>query len=180
VSRDSFWPYIITDTIIIMMITNLILLGFCLVVLYYLLNGAIPLPTRREAIEQMLKMVEVKSGMRVAELGSGDGRIVIAFAQAGAEVDGYEINPLLSWWSKTRLARKKIITAKICTQSFWSADLSQYNIIIVFGMTHIMERLRVKFEKELNPGTLIISNVFKIPGWQVVKEEGGVNLYRKA
>jgi len=162
-----------------MMYINLLLITFCLVIVYYLLNGAIPLPTHRKAIEQMLSMVEIRPGMRVAELGSGDGRIVLAFARAGANVDGYEINPFLSWWSRFDLGRKKIINAKIYTQSFWSADLSQYDVVIVFGMTHIMERLKVKFEKELKPGALVISNIFKIPGWGVVKEEGGVRLYRR-
>lgn len=157
----------------------IIFIVLCVVALFYLRNGAIPVPTRKDAILEMLKMAQVKPGMKVAELGSGDGRIVMAFAKAGAEVDGYEINPLLSFWSRHQISKNKISNARIYTKSFWSADLSAYDVVIVFGMTHIMNRLRVKFERELKPGAIVLSNIFEIPDWIPIAVRAGVRLYRR-
>lgn len=152
-----------------------IALIICLILLYYLFNGAIPLPTHRKAILVMLNLAGPVEGLRVAELGSGDGRIAAAFAQAGATVDAYEVNPILSLWSKWRLRKQSNVD--IYTRSFWSVNLSQYDVIVVFGMTHIMERLRMKLERELKPGVKVISNIFEIPGWTPEKDNGGVKLY---
>jgi cyclopropane fatty-acyl-phospholipid synthase-like methyltransferase len=157
---------------------EIILLFFCILVLYHLRNGAIFVPTNRLAVGQMVKLAAVRPGMRVADLGSGDGRIVIAFAQAGAIVDGYEINPLLSWWSKFQISRLRLGNARIVTASFWPVDLSAYDVVVVFGITHIMERLQKKLAEELHPDTLIISHIFKFPGWTPIIVEGGVRIYK--
>lgn len=125
----------------------------------------------------MLGFAQPLEHKKVAELGSGDGRVVKAFAQQGAIVHGFEINPLLSFWSRYNL--RKVKGVKIFSKSYWNVNLSEYDIIIVFGMTHIMNRLRIKFENELKPGTLVISNIFQIPGWVPTKEEGGVRVYVK-
>lgn len=157
----------------------IILIIMCVAVLVYLRNGAIPVPSYKDAVLAMLEMAEVKPGMKVAELGSGDGRIVIAFAKAGAEVDGFEINPVLSLWSLYKVKKNKLKNVRIYTRSFWSVNLSSYDIVVVFGMTHIMDRLRVKLEQELKPGSIVLSNIFEIPGWVPEATRTGVRLYRR-
>ncbi len=162
-----------------MVFVYIISIILCVIALFYLRNGAIPVPTHKKAINDMLELVQVRPGMKIADLGSGDGRILIAFAQAGASTDGFEVNPVLVWWSRIRIKRRKLANAKVYGQSFWPADLSGYDAVVVFGMTHIMERLGKKLESELKPGTVVVSNVFKFPNWQPEAQKGSVRLYRR-
>jgi ribosomal protein L11 methylase PrmA len=153
---------------------------FALLVLYSLSRGAIYLPTQQKAIRSMLELAHIQAGMKVADLGSGDGRVVIAFAQAGCTATGFEFNPILSLWSKFNIHRKKLsASAQIKTSDFWFEDLSQYDVIIVFGMTHIMAKLSKKFLTEGKTGAIIISNIFKLPDLTKVAEIEGVRAYTK-
>jgi cyclopropane fatty-acyl-phospholipid synthase-like methyltransferase len=159
------------------MIWQIALIIFFGLVLYYLRNGAIPLGTQTNQVERIVRLAKIHPGMKIADLGSGDGRLVIAFAKAGAEAYGYEVNPVLFLWSYLKIQKYK--NAHIYLQSFWSADLSKYDTIIVFGISHIMARLEVKLQKELKPGSRVISNIFKFPNWQPTHSENGVHVYEK-
>ena len=54
-------------------------------------------PSTTAIIDRMIKLLNIKPGEKAVDIGSGDGRVVIALAKAGAEAHGYEINPLLVW-----------------------------------------------------------------------------------
>ena len=159
---------------------GLVVLILCALALYYLYQGAIYLPTKQKIVEAIVNLAQIKPGMRAVDLGSGDGRLVIALALAGALADGFEINPVLAFWSKLKIKKAGVgNNARIFTKSFWSQDLSQYQVVVVFGMSHIMNRLEIKFKKELRPGTLVISNAFKFPGLNLVSKDGqGVYVYQ--
>ncbi|OGF03853.1 MAG: hypothetical protein A3H14_00425 [Candidatus Doudnabacteria bacterium RIFCSPLOWO2_12_FULL_49_8] len=156
-----------------------VLILLCLVALYSLANGAIYVPTDKRSVEIIVQSLNVRPGMRVADLGSGDGRIVIALAMAGANAVGFENNPVLFVWSWIKIRRLGLNQrAKIYWRSFWRQDLSPFDAVVVFGMSHIMLRLQRKLNKELRPDALIISNVFKFPNWQPVGEVGMIKIYR--
>lgn len=112
------------------------------------------------------------------DLGSGDGRLVIALAKAGAEAHGFEINPFF-----VRRARKNICKAGLTDRafihqkSFWGETLSGFDIVVVYGISYIMKRLEEKLRKEVGPGTRVISNSFVFPNWLPSKKEGNVRLY---
>ena len=162
-----------------MHIVDLVLIFFCAIVLYYLFNGAIFVPTRPETVAEMVRLAN-RPGIKVADLGSGDGRIVIAFAKAGAQAVGYEVNPILALWSWYNIWKAGATgQATIHFKSFWAVDLSGFDAIVVFGMTHIMGRLQAKLERELRPGTLVVSNIFKFPNWPIAAEQNGLRLYRR-
>jgi precorrin-6B methylase 2 len=161
-----------------------------LLVLIYLLgrpivHGAIYFPTSPRAIREMLKLADPKPGERVVDLGSGDGRILIAFAERGATAVGYEINPLLVRQSQRAIARAGFPAnasdtaggAVVYWESFWRADLSQFDTVIVYGIPYVMRDLQRKLERELRPGTKIISNAFKLPEWTPVASERKIFLY---
>jgi hypothetical protein len=67
----------------------------------------------------------------------------------------------------------------------WKTKLHRYDVVTVYGLPSIMERLGHKLEQELKPGSIVVSNVFEIPGWKVVSESDtmdgsigkGVHLY---
>lgn len=157
---------------------DLIIITFCGLVLYYLYQGAIFLPTHPKTVTKIVELANIKPGMKTVDLGSGDGRLVIALAQAGSLADGFEINPVLALWSKIKIKKTGISNTRIFTKSFWHEDLSQYEVVVVFGMTHIMDRLENKLTQELRENTIVISNIFKFSGLREVSNNEGVYVYR--
>jgi len=143
-------------------------------------RGAIYVPTGSEKINKMIKLARAGPGKKAVDLGSGDGRIVIALARAGAEAHGYEVNPLL-----VRISRKKIREAGLSEKafihwkSFWGQDLSGFDVVTLFGATYVMRRLEKKLKKELRPKAKVASYVFRFPHWTPVLREKSVYLYEK-
>jgi ribosomal protein L11 methylase PrmA len=142
-------------------------------------NGAIYFPTTPENVAAILAVLKVKPGEKVADLGSGDGRIVIALTKAGAEAHGYETNPILVYTSRKAIKKAGLEgKAFIHYQSFWRADLSKFDAIVVYGFPNFFEKLAAKIKKEMRPGSRIASNLFEFPGWGATeKTEERVYLY---
>lgn len=128
----------------------------------------------------MIELSELKPGEKAADLGSGDGRIVIAMARIGAIAHGYEINPFLVWWSRYKIRRAGLQDqAFIHLGSFWSKDLSKFDVVTVFGTTHIMKGLEKKLKKELKSNARVISYVFAFPSWEYAQKESAIFVYRQ-
>ncbi len=123
----------------------------------------------------MLDMLAIKPGEKVLDLGSGDGKIVIAAANRGADAIGYEINPLLVWISRWRLKGK----GKVETANFWKKDLRDFDAIIIFGVSYVMKGLEEKLRKELKPGARVVTNYFTFPDWKPSQTKEGINVYIK-
>ncbi len=68
-------------------------------------KGAPFVPTDEATVSRMVELSNARSGERAADVGSGDGRIVIGLAKAGAEAHGFEINPFLVLWSRRQVRR---------------------------------------------------------------------------
>jgi protein-L-isoaspartate O-methyltransferase len=132
-------------------------------------------PVKRKT---MLKLAEIKKGESLVDLGSGDGTLVILFAKAGAKAYGYEINPFLVWKSRRKIKKEKLeSSAIIYWKSFWLEDLSNYDIITVYGIKFIMKDLEKKLQKQAKKGTRIISNYYTFPTLKPVQSEQDVHLY---
>lgn len=141
-------------------------------------KGAPFVPSRKDRLITISRFTQVVSGDRAADLGSGDGRIVIELARRGAEAHGYEINPFLVWWSRFKIKRAGLESnAFIHWQSFWNENFSNFNIITVFGITYIMKELEEKLKKELPLNARIVSNGFAFPSWKYSRMEDNVYLY---
>lgn len=142
--------------------------------------GAVYVSSKDEKIKKMIELAEIKSGEKVADLGAGDGRLVIALAKKGAEAHGYEINPILVWQARRNINKAGLRRkAFIHWQNFWNEDLSGFDIITVYGIGYIMKKLEKKLRKELKDNARVVSNTFCFPTWPQIKEEGGVYLYKK-
>lgn len=141
--------------------------------------GAPFLPTSKYKIDTIVKFSNARSGQKIVDLGSGDGRLLIALSKKGAEVHGYEINPLLVWWSRWRIKRvglsKKAFVHKT---NFWNEDLSSYDTIVLFGVGTIMPRLQKKLKKEINKDFKVVSNSFRFSNWNYNKEDDQIFLYK--
>lgn len=156
------------------------LLYCCYVLIVSMLWGAPYVPSDRQTIEVMLKLVGESGERAMVDLGSGDGRVVEAFAVQGFRAVGYEINPLLVWWSRFRLWRAGLSkVAIIKSGDFWWADFSEFEVVVVFGMTHIMSKLEKKLQAELVPGALVITNYYHFSNWKLEKKVGRLGVYCK-
>jgi len=143
--------------------------------------GSAPfVPTKRDRLATIMAMANVSPGQRAVDLGSGNGNIVITLARAGAIAHGYEINPLLVMWSRWRIRRAGLAdTATIYRQSLWLANLTDYDVVVIYGLPSMMPRLAEKLRRELKPGAKMISNAFHIPGWSYQRHDNHVFLYIK-
>ncbi|MFH1048875.1 MAG: class I SAM-dependent methyltransferase [Patescibacteria group bacterium] len=166
-------------------ISVLSLFAFCYFIftflfVYALFFGAPYVPIPKNGLDKMVEFANIKFGQKAVDLGSGDGRIMIAMAKAGAIVHGYEINPLLVWWTQRKI-KKEGLEGKVFVhlKSFWNADLSSFDIVTLFGVRKIMGRLEEKLDKELKPGAKIISFGFSFPNRQYLKKEQATFLYEK-
>ncbi len=153
----------------------IVIIGIILVITYYLgvFRGAPFLPTYTKSADLMIAKLDLKPGDKFADLGSGDGRLVIAAALKGAEAHGYEINPVLVLWSRQKIKRLGLADrAFIHWKSFWRQNFSSFNAVAIFGITGIMERLSRKLSRELKSGSRVACNIFPLPDWQDEKDQG--------
>jgi predicted RNA methylase len=130
------------------------------------------IPTPPSVVERMLEAGHVTASDVVYDLGSGDGRIVIAAAQKGARAVGVEVVPDLC-----RQAQQKIKDlglsdrASIVEGNVFRVDFSPATVVTLYLMTDSNERLRPNLEKYLKPGTRVVSNLFPIKGWKPISVE---------
>lgn len=171
---DLFWLTIILDALVL-----LALLVVILVLALPIVLGAPYVAIKPDVLARLIEMAKIAPGERAVDLGSGDGRIVMALAKSGAEAHGYEINPLLVWLSRRHIRRAGLIgRAFIHWRSFRAVDFSKFNVVTVYGLKSIMKELEARLQKELPPGGRVVSHVFQFPNWQPARGERGVYCYQ--
>lgn len=167
-----------------MLILFFLILRFLLVfafvfVVVAMVSGAPFVPMPAVAVEKITALMRVVPGEKIADLGSGDGRLVISLAKAGAEAHGYEINPFLVIWSRIKIYRAGVSgKAFIHWGNYWRKDLSGYSGIALYGISHIMAKLEKKLTHDLKPGARVISYVFTFPTLECLLQDEKVNLYK--
>lgn len=131
------------------------------------------IPTPPSVVDRMLEAGHVKAGDVVYDLGSGDGRIVIAAAQKyGAKAVGVEMMPDLCRQARQRINDLGLADrASIVEGNVFHVDFSAATVVTMYFMTDSNERLRPNLEKYLKPGTRVVSNQFPIKGWKPVSVE---------
>jgi SAM-dependent methyltransferase len=116
-------------------------------------------------VQKMLDMAGVTAQDYVIDLGSGDGRNVIAAAKRGARAHGVEYNPDLVEFSK-RAARKARVGDRATFErgDVFEADFSKATVVVLFLLPEMNRRLRPKL-LALKPGARIVANTFAIGDW---------------
>jgi predicted RNA methylase len=127
-------------------------------------DGAPWVPLEPFVIQNIMDMVKIKKGDIFYDLGSGDGRVVIAAAIRGAKAYGVEIDPFRVWYSRICIFLFGLTgRAKIIHQDIFKVNLSNANIVHTYLLQETNEKLFPKFEKELKENTKIISSAFTYP-----------------
>jgi precorrin-6B methylase 2 len=123
-------------------------------------------PTSPELVEKMLDMAEVTSSDFVIDLGSGDGRNVIAAAKRGARALGVEYNPDLVELSRQRAEAAHVSDkATFVRGDMYAADVSQATVLALFLTPEVLDRMTDKF-LAMKPGARIVLNTFPITEWE--------------
>ncbi len=133
--------------------------------------------TSRYRVRTMIRLAALQIGEFAVDLGSGDGRIVIALAQAGAVAYGFETQKALRKQSQKTITTLGLTHAFILDNNFWQEDVSRFAIITFYGMPDIMLSLKEKLLRETKPGTRILSNYYPLPGWKETTKEDNIYLY---
>lgn len=142
-----------------------------------MISGAPYAPVGSVRLETIVKLLDIKKGQKIADLGSGDGRIVIASAEKGAVAVGYEIIPPLIILSRRKIKESGVKNATIINKSFWRIDLSQFDAVAIYGTAHTLRRVEKKIKKEMRPGTRVVTNHYRFPTLQIAKTVNDVHLY---
>ncbi len=123
-------------------------------------------PTPDPTVEKMLDLAKVTADDVVMDLGSGEGRIVIAAAKRGARAIGVEYNPDLVELSRRNAAAAGVSArATFVHGDVFEADLQPATVFTLFLLPSLNVKLRPKL-LELEPGTRIVSNSFAMEDWQ--------------
>jgi SAM-dependent methyltransferase len=122
-------------------------------------------PSPETTVEKMLDVAKVTTQDFVVDLGSGDGRNVIAAAKRGARGLGVEYNPDMVELSKRNAEKAGVSDKATFVQGdMFAADFSQATVLALFLLPDNLSKLRDKFAN-LKPGTRIVANTFGIEGW---------------
>jgi len=138
----------------------------------------VPSPT--EVVEKMLDMGGVKSGDLVYDLGSGDGRIVIAAALRGAQAIGFEIDGDLIAASRANIQKAGVqARAEIRGQDLLTVNFSAATVVTMYLFPDVNLKLRPKLLAQLKPGARVLSHAFDMGDWPADKQAQvlGRNIY---
>jgi precorrin-6B methylase 2 len=129
-------------------------------------KDAVWVPTSEALIEKMLDMAAITPKDFVMDLGSGDGRTIIAAAKRGVPGLGVEFNPELVEYSR-RAAKAAGVAdkASFVEGDMYAADISKATVLALFLLPSNLEKLAPKF-LALPPGSRIVVNTFWIDGWE--------------
>jgi ribosomal protein L11 methylase PrmA len=135
-------------------------------------------PTPPEVVAAMLKVAKVGPGDVVYDLGSGDGRIAIAAVKDfnAARATGIDIDPV-----RIKEAMANLKTAgvgdrvRFLNQDLFETDISEATVVTLYLLPSLNLKLIPKLNKELKPGTRIVSHAFDMGDWkpeQTLEVEG--------
>ncbi len=127
-------------------------------------------PTPMRVVDRMLEIADVSARDVIYDLGSGDGRIVIRAAEKyGAKGVGIEISPSLVELSRLKAKEAGVSEfVEFRVQDALSADVSPATVVTLFLSLQFNAKLRPVLEKQLKPGTRVVSHEHPIKGWEPI------------
>jgi len=121
----------------------------------------------------MLELGELKAGEKMYDLGSGDGRIVIAAVQKfHAEGIGVELDKDLCRQSLERIRKLGLEkTAQIVNGDILKQDYSTADLITVYLLPNSNDKIQPLLERQLKKGARVVAHDFEFRGWTPAKVE---------
>lgn len=130
-------------------------------------------PTPDSIVVRMLQLGELKAGEKMFDLGSGDGRIVIAAAQKfHADAVGVELDKDLCRQSMERIRKLGLEnTAQIVNGDILKQDYSSADLLTVYLLPNSNDKIQPLLERQLKKGARVVAHDFEFRGWTPVKVE---------
>ncbi|MDO8504289.1 MAG: class I SAM-dependent methyltransferase [Candidatus Liptonbacteria bacterium] len=120
---------------------------------------------QKESVRFTLGLAGLKKGEKLFDLGAGIGNVIsLAEKEFGADATGFEISLVPYLLGRLRLFARDN-KARLLWQDFFTADLTDADVIYFFGMPNTMPKLKEKFERELRPGTRVVAYTFPLGFW---------------
>ncbi len=150
------------------LLNGLLLLAIASVIYYGIKLGITPMPSSRKAIATFIELIPNSTDGKIVDLGAGWGTLAYPIAKhfPNAEVVGYELSPIPWLYSRLKgmVVRRSNLT--LHRQSVFDDDLTDVDVVVVYLHPAAMRKLGPKFERELRPGTLVLTNTFPVPTWE--------------
>jgi tRNA A58 N-methylase Trm61 len=138
-------------------------------------------PTPEPVVAGMLRLAGVGPADVVYDLGSGDGRIVVAAARDfGARAVGIDIDPVRVREARERVSRAGVADrVEIRQGDLFEVDLSEATVVTLYLLESLNLKLRPKLQAELRPGTRVVSQTFGMGNWKpdAQTQVNGTSLY---
>jgi SAM-dependent methyltransferase len=136
-------------------------------------NLAPYMATPQEVVDRMLQLAEVSKDDVVYDLGSGDGRLVITAAKRyGARGVGIDIDPKLIAQSRANAKREGVAAlVEFRQQDALTVDLSPASVVTLYLLSGANLKLRPTLQKQLKPGSRIVSHQFGMGDWVPTRTE---------
>ena len=129
-------------------------------------------PSPQDVVDKMIELAGVKKGDTVYDLGSGDGRIVIAAAKKGAKAVGFEIDPDLVKESRDNIRKAGVQElAEIRNQDILTVNLSPASVVTMYLLPDVNLKLKPNLLSQLKPGSRVVSHSFDMGDWKPDKTE---------
>jgi SAM-dependent methyltransferase len=128
-------------------------------------------PTSQRVVDQMLEAADLSGNEVVYDLGAGDGRFLISAKRRfpGVTAIGFEMVPLVWFLGKMRV----LFSGQKVQYRFGNAlkhEIRDANCVFLYLITSLMPIFAAKFDRELRPGTVVVSNSFPFPGRNPIKK----------
>lgn len=123
-------------------------------------------------VDEIMNLASVGPGDYVVDLGSGDGRLVIAAvakyrARGGFGVD---INPMMITLSNENAAKAGVSDrVKFYERDLFATDVSEATVVTIYLLPSIMGKVEQKLLAELKPGARVVVHDFPFPNWKADK-----------
>ena len=157
----------------------LIVLFACAIGLSWFAGTDAPyVPTRSPDLDKILKTAGVKKDVNFYELGSGDGRVVLAAGKLGAISYGIEQSWLRVWYSRLKAKKMGLKEAKFYHGNIYDRQYFPADVVYIYMLQPCIDKLEKKLPPELKKGAVIITQRYHFKKLKPYKKIGEFNLYR--
>lgn len=134
-------------------------------------------PTKKDRIDKIVKLTQIKKETVFYELGSGDGRIVMAAASAGATAFGVEQSWIRVWFSRYKAWKKKLTKAHFYHGNIFDRNYYPADVVFIYLLSPAVAKLEEKLKKELKESSVVITQTYHFKNWKPLKKEGDFWVY---
>lgn len=128
-------------------------------------------PTSGAIARTMIREAHLRPGDKVYDLGAGDGRLLILAQREEPTITaiGFEIVPVVWFFAQVRILLARS-SARVYLKNSFRQDLQDADCILLYLIPAVLKTLALKFDRELKPGTRVISHAFSLPGRPATRE----------